>query len=299
MLKIVFIGCVQFSKVLLQTLLDRTAAYAHIVGIVTKSKSDMNTDFFDLRSVAQQHGIPCFYADKHDSDCLVQWIEEKAPDVIYCFGWSHLIKSELLRLPRLGVVGYHPAELPRNRGRHPIIWALALGLERTASTFFILDEGPDSGDIVSQEIVRIHNDDDAGSLYKKLLEIAVQQVEEITDRFFKDQVIAVPQNHELANHWRKRRKSDGCIDWRMSSSAIYNLIRALSKPYPGAHCIYEEREVIIWRAKDMGDMDEYRCLEPGKVIESNPDNVMVKCGEGVLGLLEHEFPNLPGKGSYL
>ena len=65
----------------------------------------------------------------------ISFITEKSPDVIYCFGWSHILSKKILKLPPYGVVGFHPAELPNNRGRHPIVWALFLGLKKTASTF--------------------------------------------------------------------------------------------------------------------------------------------------------------------
>ena len=82
----------------------------------------------------------------------------------------------MLTLPSLGLVGYHPALLPQNRGRHPIIWALALGLEETGSTFFFMDEGADTGDILSQRRVPITPEDDAGTLYDKLTTTALDQI---------------------------------------------------------------------------------------------------------------------------
>ena len=80
------------------------------------------------------------------------------PDIIFCFGWSSLIKSEVLNLTKLGVVGYHPAMLPNNRGRHPLIWAKILGLTQTGSTYFFMDEGADTGDILDQSSFEISID---------------------------------------------------------------------------------------------------------------------------------------------
>ncbi len=298
MLNILFIGCVQFSKVVLQHLLSKASHY-RIVGVVTKKASRMNADFQDLSPLARENGIPWIYADQLESASLREWVKDQSPDVIYCFGWSHLIKQDLLSVPPLGVIGYHPAELPQNRGRHPIIWALVIGLTQTASTFFIMDEGADSGDIISQEVIPIAYDDDAGALYHKLLVMALNQVDLITHGFVNNQIISIPQEHDKANYWRKRNKNDGCIDWRMSSNTIYNLVRALSKPYPGAHCEYLGQDVHIWKAKDLGVLKEYQHWEPGKVIASNHESVVVKCGQGVISLLDHEFPNLPEEASYL
>ena len=85
-------------------------------------------------------------------------------------------------LPLLGVIGFHPAALPANRGRDPIIWALVLGLQETASTFFFMDEGADSGDIISQEYLIITDSDDAGILYEKITQTALKQLREFVPR---------------------------------------------------------------------------------------------------------------------
>ena len=88
--------------------------------------------------------------------------------MIFCFGWSSLLKERVLNIPPMGVIGYHPAKLPENRGRHPLIWAIALGLENSASTFFFMDKGADSGDILSQVDFNISYQDDAQSVYQKV-----------------------------------------------------------------------------------------------------------------------------------
>ena len=77
----------------------------------------------------------------------------------------------------MGVLGFHPTKLPQNRGRHPIIWSLALGLKKSASTFFFMDEGADSGKILSQKNFEILDSDDAQSLYDKFVNIALLQIE--------------------------------------------------------------------------------------------------------------------------
>ena len=150
-MRIVFIGTVEFSQRALECLI---AMNAEIVGVCTLQESKFNADHIDLSILSESHGIPWFYAQDINSAEALGWIQDKSPDIIFCFGWSKLLKQDLLRLAPLGVVGFHPAALPANRGRHPLIWALVLGLEKTASTFFFMDACADSGDILSQhEIV--------------------------------------------------------------------------------------------------------------------------------------------------
>lgn len=295
-MRILYIGSVRLSYELLKHILSFDKA--EVVGIITKRESLFNADFFSLEPLAKEYKIPYFIYDQTVKEEMPHFIKKCSPDVIYCFGWSHLLKSEVLEIPRLGVIGYHPAALPQNRGRHPIIWALALGLTETASTFFFMDEGADSGDILNQKTVYIEESDHAGSLYDKLVEVAKNQVAQFTTQLAKNTYTRVPQDHRVANYWRKRNKEDGKIDWRMSAKTINNLVRALTKPYVGAHCIHQGKEIKIWKT----EITHHHIpnIEPGKILEVNNDGtVLIKCGEGVIKIVDHEFDLLPSRGEYL
>lgn len=147
-IKIVLIGTVKFSFEVLSVLIKKNY---NVVGLVTKKASKFNTDYYDLTPLAKQNDIPIIYKEKDNEEKIISFIKTIAPDVMYCFGWSHILSKAFLTIPPYGVIGFHPASLPNNRGRHPIIWALFLGLKETASTFFIMDEGADTGVIISQK----------------------------------------------------------------------------------------------------------------------------------------------------
>lgn len=297
-MRIAFIGCVDFSLFLLEHVLSLPDA--EVVGVVTRRESAFHGDFASLGPLAAVRGVACYYDEKNRQTDMAEWLRQVRPDVVYCFGWPYLLKAEILGIPPLGVVGYHPAALPRNRGRHPIIWTLVLGLPETCSTFFIMDEGADSGDIVSQRTVPVSTDDDAASLYHKLKIIAKEQVGKITVGLASGTCARRPQDHSLANYWRKRTKMDGEIDWRMSARSVCNLVRALARPYPGAHCTVGAHEVKIWRARIAPvAADAIANLEPGKVLGSDPAGIRVKCGDGAVDLLAHEFESMPLAGEYL
>lgn len=293
-MRIVFIGAVRFSAAMLDVLLD---AGAQVVGVCTLSHSSFNADHCDLSGRAHRAGVPVLDAADINSPSSIDWIRRLRPDVVFCLGWSRLIKSELLSLPSLGVIGFHPAALPANRGRHPLIWALALGLDETASTFFFMDEGADSGDIVSQRPVSIAADDDAACLYERITHIASAQLREIVDALASGTVNRREQNSLLSNHWRKRGRLDGQIDWRMGAQSIYNLVRALAAPYPGAHFVYEGEEFKLWKCEIVAEARKN--LEPGKVLASSSTELVVKAGSDAIRLLAIEpWPSLR-TGDYL
>lgn len=292
-MKILFIGCVLSSKLILEKLIEMNE---NIVGVITKEKSEYNSDFQDIASICIENSIDYIYTENINESSTVEYIKEKKPDVIYCFGWSQIISKSILKLPPKGVIGFHPAALPNNRGRHPIIWALVLGLKETKSSFFIMDEGADTGDIISQEKVYISYEDDAESLYLKIMDVALKQVYNFT-KDLKENCIKKIRQKEGGNYWRKRDKSDGEIDWRMSSYTIYNLVRALTKPYVGAHFKYYNNEYKVWKVKEI--KDGYENLEPGKIVEVYSDtSFLIKCGKGLIKVEECENIKL-NKGEYL
>lgn len=294
-MRVVFIGSVLFSRTVLRSLSDLPDVA--IVGIVTRKHSPHGSDFASLADDARALEVPCLEADETSTDDLADWIKAREPDAIFCIGWNRILPPEILEIATRGVIGYHPAALPQNRGRHPIIWALARGLTETASTFFLMDDGADTGPILDQEPVTIAVDDDAGTLYTKIQSLAPTQLKRFVPRLVDGSLVPQPQPSNGGNTWRKRSALDGRIDWRMSATSVHNLVRALTTPYPGATCTTPDGEAIISKVEVVAACPEN--LEPGKVIRAAPDGVVVKCGEGAVRILEHSFTTLPKTGSYL
>lgn len=293
-MRIVYIGLVDFSYHCLKEVIKNGG---NVVGIITKKESKYNTDFKDLTPIANMYNIPVYHVKSINSEKAFNIVSELKPDVIFCFGWSEIIKKKLLEYPSLGIIGVHPSNLPFNKGRHPLVWTLALGLEKSALTFFRMDEGADTGDIISQKEFKISYEDDANSVYEKIKQIASTQIKEFLPKLIKGKIMFIPQDKNRGNYWRKRFKIDGKIDWRMSSRAIYNLVRALTHPYVGAHCIYKGQDIKIWKVEELKNFP--RNIEPGKVIEVSSKWIIVKCYDGAIKIIDHEFEKLPRKGEYL
>jgi methionyl-tRNA formyltransferase len=296
MIRIGFIGCVESSKIALSTLLEMSDV--KVAAVATKSVSSINTDFADLVPLCEQNRIPFILADQ-SLESLEDFFKKFDIDVIYCFGWSHILQKTLLELAPLGVIGFHPAKLPLNRGRHPIIWALALGLNETASTFFRMDEGADSGPILSQVLIDIDKKDDATSLYQKIVSTAQHQILEFTNQLNGGTAKFYTQDINMASYWRKRSRKDGVIDWRMSAEAIHNLIRALAPPYPGAEFLFEGEYVVVKKSR-LSDIVVPKNFEPGKVIAVERNSILVKCyADSSIWIEDFEVDKLPKVGDHL
>lgn len=296
MKRYVFIGSVEYSAFCLKTLLEMG------INIVSnmcpyREVSKFNSDYCDLAGVAKEFGKDVYYFKRIQDE--TEHIKDKKPDIIFVLGLSQIVPKEILNIPALGCIGSHPALLPQNRGRHPIIWAIANGLKKSGITLFWMDEGVDSGDIWAQREFDIDVSDDASTVYERVTELSMEMLKENVHDLERGIIKRVRQDNTQANYWRKRTYKDGEIDWRMSSKRIYDLVRALTKPYVGAHCIYKGKEVKIWRVKIIDGTEALTNVEPGKVVQKNGAGIMVKTGDGIIEILDHSFDFLPEEGEYL
>jgi methionyl-tRNA formyltransferase len=262
------------------------------VGVVTLAKehAKFHSDYADLSDVASQHGIPVYKIKNINDPENVRLVRSLRPDVIFVFGWSQLVSKQILTIPSLGAIGAHPALLPRNRGRHPIIWALVEGLKESGLTFFYMDEGADSGAILWQRPLPIMLEDDAGSLYEKICMLASDAIREFLPWLQQGTAPRLIQDHTRSTYWRKRTEKDGEIHWKETTMRIYNLIRALARPYVGAHTWFNSDKMVIWRAKlsEEALSDDALSLAPGSIFKEFDNQFHVRSGDGYLIILEFE-----------
>jgi methionyl-tRNA formyltransferase len=290
-MKILFVGTVRFSRRCLGEILDQGG---EVVGVLTlpAEKARFNSDYADLGNFCAKWAVPCHRIGNINDPETVHLIRSLAPDVIFVFGWSQLIRKEVLDLPPLGCIGSHPALLPRNRGRHPLIWALVEGLEESGLTFFYLGEGADDGDIFWQRPFPITLEDDASTLYAKMEELGVQAIREFLPQLQAGNAPRIPQDHRLATTWRKRGEKDGEITWSAPSLTTYNLVRALTRPYVGAHTWYGEHRLLVWRASLLKARltPEQEALAAGTVLACGDGWLDVRTGDGSIRISDFQAP---------
>jgi len=294
--KVLLIGCVETSKIALDAL--QSSPECQLVGVVCKSKSPQNSDFCDLANDAREYDIPCLELEKNNNEKILNFLIEQKSDFVFCIGWSHLLPNEMFSaLPETKFIGYHPAPLPFGRGRHPLIWAMALGLKETASCLFFMEETADTGAILSQVAIPISSDETASTLYQKACVTLKTQIVELTADFNTHIDQAKPQDPDNNSNWRKRSPRDGTIDWRMTAQAISHLVNALAKPYPGATADYMDNSFTIHEVEIFaGETDDF--AEPGKILDIQGDKILVKCWQSALWLKKHDLVEAPKIGEY-
>lgn len=175
---------------------------------------------------------------RHDAAhaAFVAEVARAAPDLILCFSYSMLIADKVLAIPPLGAINIHGGLLPRFRGANVLNWALVADVPVTGVTAHYMTSGIDEGDIVYQLSAPISDQDTALTLKQRLDALGLELVSRTCAELAAGKALPrTPQDEALARHYRRRIPEDGCIDWKtMDDRAVFNLIRALVKPWPGA-----------------------------------------------------------------
>jgi len=263
--RIVFVGAVRFSE---HCLREVFRCGGNVVSVFTlpPEGAARHSDYVDLGPVAQAHGVPTVYLrERIFAEPDVSRVRDLSPDVIMVLGWSELISGDLISIPRVGCIGTHPALLLRNRGRHPLIWALADELKESGLTFFFIDEGTDTGGILWQKPFPITQEDDAGTLYKKIEDLAAEAIGTFLPQLAGKAYPREKQDDRYATYLRKRAAEDEEIKRTETQATIFNLVRASTHPYPGAHTFLRDTIVRAWPCP-LPDADHLRDFDCGEVL---------------------------------
>ncbi|HSA54658.1 MAG TPA: methionyl-tRNA formyltransferase [Gemmatimonadaceae bacterium] len=251
----------------------------------------------DYREVCRRYGVPLYYVADLNAAAARAVLSALAPDVVFVVGWHQFIRPETLRLARVGMISAHASLLPHNRGSAPINWAIIRGERETGNTLFWLAEEMDAGDIIDQTAFPIAPYDTAASLYERVAESTRDMLLRLLPRLLAGERPGRPQPPSTEPVLRRRRPADGRIDWTWSGQTIYDFVRALTRPYPGAFGTLEGRLWRIWQAalppSAMGNVPRNGAAAGeilGPVVSPVGDacGQLVACGRGAVILLEVE-----------
>jgi len=243
------------------------------------------SDYHDLQPLAENAGIPFLAFSRVTEPVVSESLERVSPDWLFVIGLSQLVPPKVRSLARAGAVGFHPTPLPEGRGRAPVAWTILLERPAAANLFFLTNEA-DAGDIIEQRPVAVLPDDYAADLIARTNDVLEQMVADLSLAFSSGRVPRTPQDDSKVTYYARRRPEDGIIDWNQPADAIYRLVRAVSRPYPGAFTFAGGRKLIIWRARPMDGADN-RAL-PGTVVAIQDRCPVVQTASGLLALTDME-----------
>ncbi len=235
--------------------------------------------FRSVAELAAARGIPVYAPDNVNHPLWLDKIRKLKPDMLFSFYYRQMVKPDLLAIPTQGCLNLHGSHLPKYRGRCPVNWVLVNGEKETGVTLHYMTPKPDDGDIVAQAKVPIAADDTALTLFGKMERAATTILDKTVPQLIAGKAPRKPQDNSQASYFGGRKPADGEIDWGKDASEIYNLVRAVTRPYPGAFSRLGDRKLIVWS----GTVVERRAkAAPGTVLSAKP--LLVACGKGALCL---------------
>ena len=236
--------------------------------------------------LASQHGIPVFTTESFDEAWRLR-IAAMQPSIMYSFFYRNLLPEPLLKIAPLGSFNLHASLLPKYRGRSPVNWMIINGERQAGVTLHHMVARADAGDIVAQRAIEIAEDDTALSLYRRLVPLSVSMIREYHPLIAAGRAPRRAQDSSVSSYFGRRRPEDGRIDWNWPARRIFNLVRGVTHPYPGAFCFVAGRKLIVWEARVA--QDKGKLAESGRIIRSADGTIEVAAGEGSLLLLRSQF----------
>jgi len=262
------IGCTGIRALLAQGF-DIRAVFTH--------EDDPNeyTWFESVAELAAAEDIPVYNPADINHPLWVERISKMEPDIIFSFYYRNMVGKEILDLPPAGCLNLHGSLLPRYRGRCPVNWVLIHSEKETGVTLHYMTPRPDDGDIVGQKRVPIDDNDTALSLHKKLATAAGDLLDDLLPKIRENRAERIPQEKSSASYFGGRKPDDGEIDWNQNAAVVRNLVRAVTRPYPGAFSYLGNRRCIFWQVRTAETLS---AAPPGTVLSANP--LTIACAGG-------------------
>lgn len=247
----------------------------------------------DCAALCERLGVPCFEVKDINDDSSLRLLQRLSLDVAFVIGWSQIVRPAALSSCRVGMIGAHASLLPRNRGSAPINWALIKGEKVTGNSLIWLADNVDEGDLIDQMEIPITPYDTCASLYEKVAETNRDMLLRAIPRLLAGERPGRPQAATDEPLLPRRRPKDGLVDWSRSASDLYNFVRALAAPYPGAFSHLDGQRWRIWNAALIPFAPAEKAA-PGEILGpvcspvDDACGLAVACGEGALVLLQIE-----------
>lgn len=236
-----------------------------------------------FREEAGRLGVPFFVKENVAED--VGLLRESRPDLLVSAYWRRLVPTSVLHAFRLGGINLHQGPLPRFRGFAPQNWAILLGEARSGVTLHYMAEKADAGDIIDQRFYPIEPRDTIGDLERKGLQGALDMLRGRLPEIAAGTAPRSTQDHAYALYSFARQPIDGEIDWSWDAVEIDRLVRAVTRPYPGAFTFDGERKLFVWEAKPVEAPFRYVAM-PGSVVghDAQTQAALVATGRGTLAV---------------
>lgn len=221
---------------------------------------------------------------------FLEAIRSLKPELMLVWSYPMLLPPELTSLAARGAFNIHSGKLPDYRGGHVMMWALINGERETAATMHRVDAGIDTGPVVGEERFAIEWNDDIASLQGKLAVAGTALLTKWWSALADGTAPQTPQDESRARYYRMRTPADGLIDWAQSNIRVYNLVRALVAPWPGAFTWVGDTKLVLRQVEPIAAISP---AAPGTVVRCDASELRIAAGDGDVRVLSFEIDGLP------
>lgn len=246
-MKIGFVTCVQLGLSCIERIYE-IGGHLDVLITLNDEKSVSKSGRIYLDDIAAQHQVPLEKINHINEEASLEMLSKYDLDWLFIIGWSQIASKEVLSSAKMGCIGMHPTLLPIGRGRAAIPWAIIKGLDKTGVTMFKLDEGVDTGEILGQIEIPLSNIITSTELYKKVDEVHVSLIDKVFPLLMNNTQVLLKQDESKATYWEGRKPADGELLSTMDRDQADRLVRATTKPYPGAFYLINDKKIIVWSA---------------------------------------------------
>ena len=283
--RIVFFGYSEVGAECLALLLERGD---NVVALITHEDDPQEKIWFRTpAALAREKGVSVFTPATVNTPEWIERMRALRPDLILSAYYRHLISPAILALAPRGGFNLHGSLLPKYRGRAPINWAILHGERRIGMTLHRMVQRADAGAIVDQEAVDVWPRDTAEQAFRRALPCARRVLARQIDALLAGTAPERPQDESQATYFGGRRPDDGRIIWTQTSAQIFNLIRAVTDPYPGAFTERAGARLMVWWAEPDTPATRGRSGAPGEILSVSP--LVVATADGALELTRTEW----------
>ena len=250
-----------------------------------------------LVEAAGELGFPVLQPQQVNRPEFVSQVTAMHPDLNVSISYDQILRRPILESAPLGFINFHAGRLPCYRGRNVINWAIINGENEIGLTAHYIDTGIDTGDIVLQRTLPICWTDTYSDVLRKLVAAFPELVTDTVRLIARGQAEPQPQAHLPGTYFSSREEGDEWLDWSDTSRIIYNKVRAITRPGPGARTMLDDQAIVIWRAFYDPQWPAY-IATPGQVVgRRSREGVFVKTGDSTLLVqevqAEHGAPEMP------
>ena len=230
----------------------------------------------------------------------ISFLKTKKPNLSIVAGFSQIFNSEVINIPTLGTINLHGGPLPNYRGGSPLNWQIINGEKKIGVSLIIMNEGIDTGDIISTKYFSLSLNQDISHAHKFANKLFSKMVLEFLEKTKNNSINLIKQIKPEGGYWHQRQDFDGEINWKlMNAHKVHNLVRALTFPYKGAYTYYNGFKMRILKTNIL---KENYFGNPGRIIKMKDKKIIVICSDKGISIVKYAFEDFKGEllnGHYL